>query len=568
MAYQALYRQYRPQVFDDVVEQKHVVKTLKNTVISKKAAHAYLFCGTRGTGKTTMAKIFARAINCLNPVDGNPCNRCEVCEGIINGTILDVIEIDAASNNSVDNVRSIIDEVVYTPTKASKKVYIIDEVHMLSTGAFNALLKTLEEPPEHVVFILATTEPHKLPATVLSRCQRFDFRRITVGGIAERLNRIAGETGVKVTGEALQFIASLSEGALRDGISILDQCISTGKEPIDVSLVREVVGIASGKLVLDTVVALNERNIKESILNIDRLFSQGKDPGHFLQKVIQLYRDILVFKSLGSTENLLSMTDDAREAIPALSKSVPDEMILAAIRELSDLEAGIKWSTSPRILLETAFIRICTREISRCDDDLDVKIKLLESRIRELEEKLSQSGETTFRHEKDKTENNSEYNKDSIENSSKNNEEAMAESRNNDLVRTLRKSGDDGARESRDKRAESEKFSEWNSVLNELKNKGRMAIVANLTETKARWAENETIEIVVPEEDSYKKRMLSKGENLEIITEVIEDITGKPLKVKVVTESAGKPESEENEDIPERIIKFAKQKGIKFDVIE
>jgi DNA polymerase-3 subunit gamma/tau len=215
MNHQALYRRYRPKTFDDVVEQQHVVTTLKNTVISGKPAHAYLFCGTRGTGKTTMAKILARAVNCLEPEDGNPCNKCEVCTGILSGTILDVIEMDAASNNSVDNVRDIIDEMVYTPSQASYKIYIIDEVHMLSSGAFNALLKTLEEPPEHVLFILATTEPNKLPATVLSRCQRFDFRRISTGGIMERLLLIAKETGINLTDEAAYFLASLAEGALR-----------------------------------------------------------------------------------------------------------------------------------------------------------------------------------------------------------------------------------------------------------------------------------------------------------------------------------------------------------------
>lgn len=556
MAYQALYRQYRPQVFDDVVEQSHVVKTLKNTVISGKTAHAYLFCGTRGTGKTTMAKIFARAINCLNPIDGNPCNRCEVCEGIINGTILDVAEIDAASNNSVDNVRNIIDEVVYTPTKAAKKVYIIDEVHMLSSGAFNALLKTLEEPPEHVVFILATTEPHKLPATVLSRCQRFDFRRITVGGIAERLKKIAEESGVEVTGEALRFIASLSEGALRDGISILDQCISTGKTPVDVSLVQEVAGIASGSLALDAVTALNKRDIKESMENIDKLFSQGKDPGHFLQKVIQLYRDILVFKSLRNTENLLSMTDDVRNAIPILSDSVPDGMVLAVIRELSELEAAIKWSTSPRILLETAFIRICSRELNRDGDDLADKIKFLESRIREMEENPPRIAGTAQKNSGENNENSNKEKKTETQDVKKPKQAAI-------IPENV------GIKKTKEKDAPSEKFAEWDSVLNELKNKGRMAIVANLAETTAIWADNETVEIVIPEEDVYRKRLLSKAENIEIITEAIRNIHGKPLKIKVVNlEPDEKKADAENEDIPERLVKFAEQKGIKFDVIE
>jgi DNA polymerase-3 subunit gamma/tau len=557
MAYQALYRQYRPQSFDDVVEQQHVVKTLKNTVKTKKTAHAYLFCGTRGTGKTTMAKLFARALNCLNPEDGNPCNRCEVCEGIINGTILDVTEIDAASNNSVDNVRSIIDEVVYTPTKAAKKVYIIDEVHMLSSGAFNALLKTLEEPPRHVIFILATTEPHKLPATVLSRCQRFDFRRITVDGIADRLHKIVEEIGISITKEALYFIASLAEGALRDGISILDQCIATGKTTMDLNLVQEVAGIASGRLVLDTVKALNERNVNESILNIDKLFLEGKDSGHFLQKVIQLYRDILVYKSTGSTDNLLSMTDEVRAAIPALTSKVSFDEALAIVRVLSDLEAGIKWSTSPRILLETAFMRVCSREISRDGDTLSEKIKLLESRIRALEEGMSSNTETVY--------NNSNSGQQSLK----------VEASNTELPKYTDKKRNAKEREveynAKGKEVEyntAKTFSGWDKVLQELKDKGRRAVVANLEETEAVWVDNGTIGIVIPKVDAFKKRVLSKAENVEAIEEALKHVSGKPLKFRINTAETDMVKEDVKEEIPDKLLQFAKDKGIEVGIID
>ncbi|UZQ85301.1 DNA polymerase III subunit gamma/tau [Thermoclostridium stercorarium] len=259
-----------------------------------------------------MAKIFARAVNCLNPVDGNPCNKCEICRGIIDGTILDVMEIDAASNNSVDNIRNIIDEVVYTPTRASRKVYIIDEVHMLSIGAFNALLKTLEEPPEHVIFILATTEPHKLPATVLSRCQRFDFRRITSRGIANRLISIAKDCGVALSEEAALFIASLSEGALRDGISILDQCISTGKPELDLESVQKIVGVAPGTVIINTVGYFLERRSREAISQIDLVFSEGMDPGQFIHNLIRFMRDILIFKTTGDLSHLYSVTEEEK----------------------------------------------------------------------------------------------------------------------------------------------------------------------------------------------------------------------------------------------------------------
>ncbi|HQA57033.1 MAG TPA: DNA polymerase III subunit gamma/tau, partial [Acetivibrio sp.] len=271
MAYLALYRKWRPLVFEDVVEQEHVVKTLRNSINTGRIAHAYLFSGTRGTGKTTMAKIFSRAVNCLNPKDGDPCNECEICKGILNGSLLDVIEIDAASNNGVDNVRELRDEVVYTPSKAKYKVYIIDEVHMLSTGAFNALLKTLEEPPSHVIFILATTEPHKLPATILSRCQRFDFRRISVDSIAKRIEYIAGESGVDIKEDASRLIAKLSDGALRDAISILDQCISLGNKELTYEDVLKVVGLVTDTFIVEVVDNIKNQDVGKVLEAVNRL---------------------------------------------------------------------------------------------------------------------------------------------------------------------------------------------------------------------------------------------------------------------------------------------------------
>ncbi|HPU41417.1 MAG TPA: DNA polymerase III subunit gamma/tau, partial [Acetivibrio clariflavus] len=294
MSYLALYRKWRPMVFEDVVEQEHVVKTLKNSILAGRIAHAYLFCGTRGTGKTTMAKIFSRAINCLNSKDGDPCNECEICKGILNGSLLDVIEIDAASNNSVDNVREIRDEVVYTPSKARYKVYIIDEVHMLSTGAFNALLKTLEEPPGHVVFILATTEPHKLPATILSRCQRFDFRRIPVESIVKRIGYIAENSGVSIEEEGLRLIARMSDGALRDAISILDQCISLGNKHLTYEDVLSIVGIVNNTFVADVVDAINTKEVDRVLQLINVLVMDGKNITQFVSDLILYYRNLLI----------------------------------------------------------------------------------------------------------------------------------------------------------------------------------------------------------------------------------------------------------------------------------
>lgn len=557
MAHQALYRQYRPQTFDDVVEQQHVVKTLKNTVKSKQTAHAYLFCGTRGTGKTTIAKIFARAVNCLHPEDGNPCNKCDVCMGIINGTILDVMEIDAASNNSVDNVRNIIDEMVYVPTRASRKVYIIDEVHMLSAGAFNALLKTLEEPPEHVMFILATTEPHKLPATVTSRCQRFDFRRITVEGIAERLLNISKEIGVSITAEAAYFIASLSEGALRDGISILDQCVATGKNPLDLSLVQEVVGTASGKLVLETVTALIEARTTDVMDSIDKLFAEGKDSGQFLHKIIEILRDILVFKSTNRMENLLSITDEERNAIPDLSKNISFEEAIAIVKQLSELEAVIKWSTSPRILLEMAFMRICLRELDTEGSSLSERIGLLEARLGMLEEKIAQ-GVVSRR---------------SIEENLEEKKEIKTE--NKEIKKADKKTVEAGSTEkvrqsdnsNRKYNIKSDMFEQWDKVLEVLKDKRRMVVVAHLEGTNAVWSGNDTINIIIPERDSFKNRMLSRKDSIEAITEAVRIITGTATQVEIINPGQAAVK-ERKKDIPDELIQFAERNSLKIDIID
>jgi len=286
MAHIALYRKWRPLTFEDVVEQRHIVTTLKNSIKNNTVSHAYLFCGTRGTGKTTLAKIFARAVNCTNPSDGSPCNECMTCKGILDGSILDVIEIDAASNNGVDDVREIKEAVMYVPAVTRFKVYIIDEVHMLSTGAFNALLKTLEEPPANVVFILATTEPHKLPATILSRCQRFDFKRITVKGIEERLKEIAKDCGVSVEDDAIRLIARISEGGMRDAISLLDQCINIGNTTITHKDVIEISGLSATEAVNTFAGAIVDKDVPVALNAIKEAMEQGRDLKPFCNQLI------------------------------------------------------------------------------------------------------------------------------------------------------------------------------------------------------------------------------------------------------------------------------------------
>ena len=303
MSYTSLYRKFRPISFNEMVGQEHITKTLKNQIIANRVGHAYLFSGGRGTGKTTAAKIMARAINCLNPKeDGEPCNECEICKAILEGSLTDVVEMDAASNNSVEDVRAIRDEVNFLPTLAKYRVYIIDEVHMLSTGAFNALLKTLEEPPEHVKFILATTEPQKLPATILSRCQRFDFKRITVENIVKRLKIICDESKIKITEEALKMIAVLAEGALRDGISILERCSQDTEEIIDENKIRDLVGMPRLELIKELVKNMIDKEPERAIEITNTVIREGKDLDNFLWEVIKYVKDTLIYKTTQKLE--------------------------------------------------------------------------------------------------------------------------------------------------------------------------------------------------------------------------------------------------------------------------
>ena len=292
MSYTALYRKFRPLKFSEIVGQEHITRTLKNQIIAGRVGHAYLFNGGRGTGKTTAAKILARAVNCLNPQDGEPCNECEICKAALSGSLTDIVEMDAASNNSVEDIRSIREEVNFLPTLAKFRVYIIDEVHMLSTGAFNALLKTLEEPPAHVKFILATTEPQKLPATILSRCQRFDFKKISNDNVVKRLEFVAKESNIEITKEALNLIAILSEGAMRDALSILERCLQDGETNIDEDKIKDLVGIPKFTYINAIVKSFLEYNVEEAIKAVDSVLNEGKDLNNLLWEIIKYVKEV------------------------------------------------------------------------------------------------------------------------------------------------------------------------------------------------------------------------------------------------------------------------------------
>ena len=354
----ALYREWRPRTFDQVVEQHHTVAALRQSVVTGNISHAYLFSGTRGTGKTTLAQIYSRAINCLNPQDGNPCNECAVCTGILSGTLLDVVEVDAASNNSVDNIRRICDEVVFSPSLAKYKVYIIDEVHMLSAGAFNALLKTLEEPPAHAVFILATTDPHRIPATILSRCQRYDFHRIPVAGIRGRLREIADADGISISDEALEATAAIADGALRDAISLLDQCRSTFTGTISRDDVLSLSGLVNDAFMFNMAVAIAAQDTARILALTDEMILDGRDVVRFTSDLAAYYRNVMVCRVSQNPETLIRATEEAIAGMNELAGIYPLPSLLGIIRSLSSLLSELRWVPDARTLFEISLIRI------------------------------------------------------------------------------------------------------------------------------------------------------------------------------------------------------------------
>ena len=378
--YQVLYRKYRPRVFADVYGQDHVTSTLKNEIKEGRISHAYLFTGSRGTGKTTCAKILAKAVNCPNAVDGEPCNACEICKGLDSGTIYDVVEIDAASNNGVDNIRDLREEVNYTPTRGKYRVYIIDEVHMLSTGAFNALLKTLEEPPAHVIFILATTEVHKLPATILSRCQRFDFKRIQPETMAVRLQQVAGLEGMELAPDAATLIARIADGALRDGLSILDQCAGRSKQ-ITAQLVSEVAGLAGREALYRLSDAVLARDSSAAVEELAQLHENSYDMERLCVEMINHFRNFMMVKTVKKSRELIICTDDEYKHIEESAGQFTLAQILRGLDLFQSTLVKIKGGATPRIEMEMAFVRLCEPKLETDSDAINQRLSALERAV-------------------------------------------------------------------------------------------------------------------------------------------------------------------------------------------
>lgn len=540
MSYIALYRKWRPLTFEDVVWQQHVVSILKNSVVKEHISHAYLFCGTRGTGKTTMAKVFARAINCLEPQNGSPCNKCESCLDILAGSSLDVLEIDAASNNSVDNVREIRDEIVYTPAKGKYKVYIIDEVHMLSAGAFNALLKTLEEPPSYAVFILATTEPHKLPATILSRCQRFEFKRIPVDVIAERLTHIAVSSGVELKNDAAFFIAGISDGALRDAISILDQCMSFGKSQILYDDVLAVTGNINSIFLTNMICAIHEKNIKNILELVKELIESGKNISNFVSDIVLYYRSMLIYKVSGKFDISAGIDENSKECLKQVCEKIDKETLIFIIKELSFLEASLKWALHSRVLLEIALIKLC-------ESKLDFDVASISERLSKLEKKI----DTT-----------------SVKPVIKQNQPQELLHKNKVLASNASKKPD----EPKEKKLYVKGVLDiWQEVLKDLKSNGKMALHANLLDSTVYELEAGVFGIAFEDGNSFNRIFVSRTENIEIIETAISSKLGKNVRVKCIDgnyDKIEKKEAKEDDGLIEKAQNIASMLNVPLNIID
>ena len=389
MSYLALYRKYRPYTFDDVIGQEHIVRTLKNQINSHRVAHAYLFSGSRGTGKTSIAKIFARAVNCENPINGSACGKCESCIKINDSAGINIIEIDAASHNGVDNIREINEEVKYTPAVGRYKVYIIDEVHMLSTGAFNALLKTLEEPPAHVIFILATTDPQKIPVTILSRCQRFDFKRISAKEIEEALIRYMEIEQINIEEKALAYIARLADGGMRDALSILEQSISFYfGEVITLDKVLYLVGAVDSSILFEMIKAISQKDAKEVLSLCEEMNRQGRSIRQFVSDLLEHCRNLLVAKTTDGGCEVLDYSLEYVEALKSQATLISVNELMRYMKHLSGLEWEMRSSVSPRILLEVALLKLSEVQMDGSPEGMIAKVQLLEEKL----DKLMQTG--------------------------------------------------------------------------------------------------------------------------------------------------------------------------------
>ncbi|EYE88050.1 DNA polymerase III subunit gamma/tau [Fervidicella metallireducens AeB] len=510
MSYTALYREWRPKTFEDVIGQEHIVKTIRNQIISGRIPHAYLFCGTRGTGKTSTAKILSKAVNCLNLQDGQPCNECEMCKEINQGTLIDVIEIDAASNNRVENIRELIEDVKYPPHRSRYKVYIVDEVHMLSTSAFNALLKTLEEPPSFVIFILATTDPQKVPPTILSRCQRFDFKRIKTEDINGRLRSITNKNGILVEDRTLSIISRISDGAMRDALSILDQAMSMSEGKIEYNDVINMLGLASNEHIFNLADAIIESDVQKAMKIIDEVILNGKDVVLFTKEIIKHFRNLLMVKISKNPDELIDLSEDTIRLLKEQSRKIRSEEIMRAINIAVQAEENVKNTSQPRILIEMAVIKLCKKEY-------DTSPEMILSRLNSLEEKIN-SGEIPINISKVK------------DLKSENIEKAPIQGKAHNEIK-LRQQESDFTDELSADLSIDEIRGVWNDVLNLLKANKKMSVYAYLQPGDVKDVKGNYIYIVFDKEYSFCKENLEKVENRQLVEEYFTKVINKKIKI-------------------------------------
>lgn len=523
--HKALYRAYRPQTFKDVVGQEHIIRTLKNQIQNNNVGHAYLFCGTRGTGKTSTAKIFARALNCQNSVDEEPCNECEVCKDILSDNIMDVIEIDAASNNSVDDIREIRENVKYTPAKCKYKVYIIDEVHMLSQGAFNALLKTLEEPPSYVIFILATTEPHKIPATILSRCQRFDFKRVTVKDMSTRMKEICDDVNVVVDDRALNLIARNSQGALRDALSILDQCMSFSENDIEYKDVVDLLGTVNIEQLFEMAEYVIKEDTKKCLEILNEFVVWGKDIKNLIDDLIDHFRNLMVCKVSSDLDEIISLPEEIVEQLKAQASTIEVNDIIRILNILSTTQDAIKVSSNPRVLAEVSIMKLSQPMFDESKESLLKRISNLEEVIKSGKININNNVEIESKKETKET---SEKNEVEAE------EEVFYEEVKSEDVELIEKS--------------------WENILTHIKKDKNMPVYAILREAKEFNVSANNLYIVFDDNFAFAKNKLSDEKTRNYIESVIREILNRSFSIKIILKS-------ETKNIKLEIEKEQKDKG-------
>ena len=532
MAYTALYRKWRPKTFDDIIGQEHVTTTLKNQIANDRIAHAYLLCGTRGTGKTSTAKVMAKALNCLNPKEGNPCNECEMCKKISQGLAIDVTELDAASNNGIDKIRDIIDDTKYPPQEGKYKIYIMDEVHMLSMVAVNAFLKTLEEPPQNVIFILATTDPQRLPITILSRCQRFDFKRISIKDLTERLRTIVTAQGVLADDKSLDLIARVSDGAARDALSILDQAISMGDGSVNYDNLVEMLGLVTNEYLFDITSAIIEKNVEKAMVVIEKVVFAGKDMYLFIKDLIEHYRNLLMLKVTSNPQEVLDMSLENIKLLDEQSKRIRVEEIMRDIRILQEAEGNAKLSKQARLYLELAAIKMCKIEYDTSNEVILTRINKLEEAIKNGSITVVQGNKTEPVQKNNNLRNNVANSGNNIEkkpktqekNSSLENSNSLGKSKTSDVQRA------------------------WKDILETFKSRRAMIIFASIVTGKVVDCTDGFVTIKYDAQYSFNKQRLEKPENIKVINEVFSEVMRENLKVRFIVDGENE-ERKSTEDL-------------------